>query len=633
MKPWFVFVSAVFFAVLITPLAAAQGNVYYVDVSGGDDNNDGKSWASAWQTFQRALPNWGGGGDVVQQGDTVYVASGDYGAVNYYENGDTGRTDWITYVGDSNKNSIIRQLQIRYTVNVYMKFYNFSIYEAADPNDFDRSLEIYGTDDTTNRASKIEFYGCYIRARAVPVKTGLRAIYIRYADDIVLEDCEIDGGNAGLFVVSSATNLIFTNCHFHDQWNDIVDLYGTEDGTSIDNVIFDGCFFEDLIWLDGLSEPEAHMDYYQSSGNNNAGNAVNDVIFRNNTFKFTWNPDWENEGLLLYVGIQPQAHGTGFTFENNLLYGTCRAAGFKFSIKVADTVKDNVIIRSNTFGATSTEGYSNILTSKLTGVQHHNNIYHTGFQITTAPEEVTQGNNIYNSYGNVGEGGKIGPTMDSSSIILGQAGVEELFVNFAGGDFRPIMDKAACNGSVNPKGVAVGALPCVEAPPAENIPLYSTFNGSTTNFSSVPDINAVFNAILEKTSHGKINFSGQTLNFSSLDLDGYVTIGNNLIGFDTAILPGLNVPAILSIYGSFNDSVILEDGAECYITGGSHCNITEHAANRVTFTVDHFSYFNVGVTGTAATGGAPGFELNLLTALLAVLLIGCVSAYGLLKKK
>ena len=44
---------------------------------------------------------------------------------------------------------------------------------------------------------------------------------------------------------------------------------------------------------------------------------------------------------------------------------------------------------------------------------------------------------------------------------------------------------------------------------------------------------------------GMINFSGQTLNFSGLDLDTYVLIGSNNISINSTALPELNASAIL----------------------------------------------------------------------------------------
>ncbi len=128
-----------------------------------------------------------------------------------------------------------------------------------------------------------------------------------------------------------------------------------------------------------------------------------------------------------------------------------------------------------------------------------------------------------------------------------------------------------------------------------NLPNASNFNGSTTNFTEVPDIENVQNATIEKENIGKINFSGQTLNFSGADLDSFVTIEDNLIGIDSDALPELNVSAELTIVGSFINPVILEDGVICI--SGSHCAIVENTGTEVVFSVDHFTNFSV-IEGT-----------------------------------
>ncbi|MBD3163719.1 hypothetical protein GF323_00800, partial [Candidatus Woesearchaeota archaeon] len=123
-------------------------------------------------------------------------------------------------------------------------------------------------------------------------------------------------------------------------------------------------------------------------------------------------------------------------------------------------------------------------------------------------------------------------------------------------------------------------------------PFYSTFNGATTDFSNEDKIDSVSNAVLEKVPFGKINFSGQTLDFSNLDLDAHKIIEENKIGIDAVNLHGLNAPSILTIYGSFGNPVVLEDNIPCY-TGGRHCNIIANTGSEVRFTVDHFSSFSI----------------------------------------
>ena len=143
-------------------------------------------------------------------------------------------------------------------------------------------------------------------------------------------------------------------------------------------------------------------------------------------------------------------------------------------------------------------------------------------------------------------------------------------------------------------------------PSVPQLPLYSKFDGSTTNFSEVTDITSVTSAVLENTTYGMINFSGETIDFSGLDLDSFVSIENNSIIVDSVALPELNVSAILTVYGSFTDPEVLQDGQPC--SSGSHCSIIENTGTYVRFTVDHFTNYTVrervqAVCGDGILGG------------------------------
>jgi cysteine-rich repeat protein len=96
-------------------------------------------------------------------------------------------------------------------------------------------------------------------------------------------------------------------------------------------------------------------------------------------------------------------------------------------------------------------------------------------------------------------------------------------------------------------------------------PRYSSFNGNTTSFDSVPNITQVQNAVLEKTSFGKIQFSG-AIDFSSLDLDSYVKIEDKKIAINP-LEPGmtrLDIPATLTFYNiRYSNPLVKKDGVNC----------------------------------------------------------------------
>ena len=64
------------------------------------------------------------------------------------------------------------------------------------------------------------------------------------------------------------------------------------------------------------------------------------------------------------------------------------------------------------------------------------------------------------------------------------------------------------------------------------LPNATSFNGASTDFNSVPDLNSVAGAVLENTSVGKISFNAP-VNVSGADLDTYVYFAPNLVGIDS----------------------------------------------------------------------------------------------------
>jgi len=157
---------------LITATTAtnrAAGATYYVDAVNGDDSNPGTS-EEPWQTFDRALPDYGNSpgedeeGDIVAQGDTVYVASGDYGELNQnvYEEDtdDTGRTDWIVYIGNTDDRPVLHNVHFKNTGNAYLKFQNFYFKEADSGGTYENTVRIFGSGFATKRTSYLYFDNC-----------------------------------------------------------------------------------------------------------------------------------------------------------------------------------------------------------------------------------------------------------------------------------------------------------------------------------------------------------------------------------------------------------------------------------------------------------------------------------------
>jgi predicted glutamine amidotransferase len=123
-----------------------------------------------------------------------------------------------------------------------------------------------------------------------------------------------------------------------------------------------------------------------------------------------------------------------------------------------------------------------------------------------------------------------------------------------------------------------------------NLPLYSKFNGSTTNFSAESNLSNVNAAILEITSYGRIIWNN-AINATSQDFDSYVFIEDNLIGIDPTNLDStLNTSANLSFYNlTWGEAQVLRNGVLCE---SPQCNITGYASGTLNVTVDGFSNYS-----------------------------------------
>jgi hypothetical protein len=136
-------------------------------------------------------------------------------------------------------------------------------------------------------------------------------------------------------------------------------------------------------------------------------------------------------------------------------------------------------------------------------------------------------------------------------------------------------------------------------------PTATKFNGASTNFGSVPDLNSVAGAVLENTSVGSIYFNAP-INVSGADLDSYVYFAPNLVGIDSNAIPGLNVSANLTIQVSgLTNAEVLRDGQPC----GAICSGMTYNGSDLKVTVSQFSNYSGG-NGTVYVNCSDIFDGN-----------------------
>lgn len=127
----------------------------------------------------------------------------------------------------------------------------------------------------------------------------------------------------------------------------------------------------------------------------------------------------------------------------------------------------------------------------------------------------------------------------------------------------------------------------------KKLPKREKFNGRTTNFESILNIEEADDVVLEIIDHGRILFPGK-INMSDLDLDKYVEINQNHISVNSKFLKRLNISAVLFLYDlPFKNPRILRDGEVC---PSSLCKIISRVGNNLTFSVNHFTTYTAEET-------------------------------------
>jgi hypothetical protein len=143
-----------------------------------------------------------------------------------------------------------------------------------------------------------------------------------------------------------------------------------------------------------------------------------------------------------------------------------------------------------------------------------------------------------------------------------------------------------------------------------NKPVADTFDGDTTNFNNISDLNNVSDVILEKSSKGIISFT-EAINLSEIvDIDNFVVINSNVVAIDSDTLTSLeNVKARITMKGqsyttipkllfnsgfTTNKNDVSSNCTFCSLVSYTDAPTTNGV---VVFDVDHFTTFAVGSSG------------------------------------
>jgi hypothetical protein len=161
-------------------------------------------------------------------------------------------------------------------------------------------------------------------------------------------------------------------------------------------------------------------------------------------------------------------------------------------------------------------------------------------------------------------------------------------------------------------GLSADAVPASETVNCDYIKS-TKFSGNTTDFATA-NLSNIEQLTLDKPGYGTIIFAENISINSSLDLDSAITISDNLISLDPALLPELNKPAILYFQNiNFTDPKPLRNGVDCpetICTEISYDNTTGIYVFSVTgwssYSVAEYSYVPPGGGGNNGGGGGGG---------------------------
>jgi hypothetical protein len=121
------------------------------------------------------------------------------------------------------------------------------------------------------------------------------------------------------------------------------------------------------------------------------------------------------------------------------------------------------------------------------------------------------------------------------------------------------------------------------------LPKYEKFrNEITTNFSKV-DLLQATNVVIGIPGVGMLEFKSNSMNLVGKNLDDYIDIQQNKISVNTAPLPELNVPAVVTLYNiNYKKPIIVLDNVYC-----DSCKFISYDNGIFKFLAQHFSTYSL----------------------------------------
>ncbi|MBN2067765.1 MAG: right-handed parallel beta-helix repeat-containing protein, partial [Candidatus Diapherotrites archaeon] len=499
------------------------GNIYYVAIENPSCSDSGPGSSSQpWCTLDRAYTWYSGEGAKVQEGDTVLFRNGNYGEFKESTADNPGekwlfyRNDWITYKAESGQNPVLEKVYIR-NEDKWGEIEHGRSYLIIDGFEITNSAYVYASKYVQIKNCKItnEYYYPYNGLYAPYYYPNAKVVTVRSSSQhVTLENNDISGNFRGADISSTTSDIVVRGNTIHHVGEDTISIGGN-------NVLLENNFFYDIdkhrttVGIKGtqtgsfqvgetifqestlaegivISNPSsgsisaiqtndkefweksrdggtitgqtskatltdihyrdyAHTDAIQIHAN------IHDIIVRGNTIK----REEGGQGLKM---VGPD----NVTVENNLIWTSVPLFW--------GGSEGGVIFRNNTlvvpvgsgWTGNSSVGYESKESNNM--LEMYNNIInywgmaadrHDLGDEPVYTRVLEHGSNIFGNDPN-GSGGELYPFYVDYETELVNYGIDSLFVDPAGFDYRVRMDSPACDGSVNGQPeVAVGALPCV----------------------------------------------------------------------------------------------------------------------------------------------------------------------------
>jgi len=399
-------------------ITVRQAQTYYCDpVSGNTTTGDGSS-GNPWGTLQ-SVGEAGYFNEIkIKSGDILKLKNGYHGQLSIWKK---ANTDYITVESDEGAVANLTQVILKYTDYWIFRGLRMSP-ELAVPSRVNPGNKSSMFSGYSNRFIKIE--NCYMYT----VENASNWTSYEWSNltwsGIVL------GYTSDCF----ARNNIIRNVRTGVNCGAILTENNTVDGFSGDAMYVNtNCILQDNIILN-KHDP---ADGFHNDGIQGWSSMTKNITVRRNYINARTDPNRNDSTVGGLQGIFLEGNISG-RIENNVILAKNSAWGIGLSAGTHDIyIFNNTIMRPYLIG-----GWPNIqMSSSAINSVVKNNIA-DGMPVTNTTRNITSENNL-----------KI--TNYNESQIL------SFFVDYPHGDVRPLMNSPICNGTINPRGVAVGALPCV----------------------------------------------------------------------------------------------------------------------------------------------------------------------------